>query len=365
MLHTEEFQVNMGPQHPSTHGVYRAVLKMDGEKVVDIDSQIGYLHRGIEKICEGRNYVQNIPLTDRLDYVSAMSNNIAYCMAIEKLMKVQIPQRASLIRMITAELQRIASHLVFIGTFGLDAGAVTIFLYTFRERELILDLFERLSGARLIYSYMRIGGVAHDLPENFEKDTLSFLDLLEKKIVEYNELLTDNYIFQLRTKGIGPLSKEDALSHGISGPSLRSSGVDYDVRKNDPYLLYEDIDFNAIVLNGGDCFDRYRARILEIGESAKIIRQCIAMLKPGDIKAAVPKLIKPPAGEAYAHVENPRGDLGVYVVSDGSANPYRVKFRAPSFINIGSFGAIGKNHKIADLVVILGSLDPVLGEVDR
>ncbi len=365
MIRTEEFQVNMGPQHPSTHGVFRAILNMDGEEVTKIDSMIGYLHRGIEKICESRSYTQIIPLTDRLDYVSAMSNNLAYCMAVEKLMGVAVPERAALIRMIIAELQRIASHLVFVGCFGLDTGAITVFLYTFRERETVLDLFEELCGARLIYNYMRIGGVAQDLPEGFEKKTLGFLDILEKKIDEYNNLLTENYIFKIRTEGVGPVSKKLALDYALSGPIARASGVDYDVRKNDPYLLYDKIDFKAVVYQEGDCFHRYIARMVEMQESVKIIRQCLAMLKPGEIKGAVPRIIKPAAGEAYAHIETPQGDLGVYVVSDGGNNPYRVKFRAPSFVNLSAFSEIAKGHKIADLVVILGSIDPVFGEVDR
>lgn len=365
MFRTEEFQINMGPQHPSTHGVFRAVLTMDGEVVESIDSMIGYLHRGIEKICENRNYAQIIPLTDRLDYLSAMSNNMAYCMAVEKLWGVQLTERAIVIRMIIAELQRIASHLVFIGCFGLDTGAITVFLYTFREREYIMNLFEKLSGGRLIYNYMRVGGLAYDLPEDFEKETVEFINIMEKKLEEYNNLLTENAIFQIRSKGVGVIPKEMALSYALSGPIARASGINYDVRKSDPYLWYDKVDFKAAVFESGDCFDRYMVRVVEVQESIKIIRQCLEMLKPGPVMAKVSKVIKPPAGEAYAHVENPRGDFGVYLVSDGGLNPYRVKFRAPSFVNLSAFSEASRGLKIADLVVTLGSIDPVFGEVDR
>jgi len=365
MLRTEEFQVNMGPQHPSTHGVFRAVLSMDGEVVESVDSRIGYLHRGIEKICESRTYPQIIPLTDRLDYLSAMSNNMAFCMAVEKLMAVQLPERAILLRMIIAELQRIASHLVFIGCFGLDTGAITVFLYTFREREYIMNLFEKLCGARLIYNYMRVGGVSQDLPEGFEKETLEFCKIMEEKIEEYNNLFTENYIFKIRSQGVGVISRQTALSYALSGPVGRGSGVDYDVRKSDPYLWYDKVDFKVALFENGDCFDRYMVRVVEVKESIKIIRQCLGMLQSGPVIAKVPKLLKPPAGEVYAHIENPRGDLGVYLVSDGSLNPYRVKFRAPSFVNLSVFSKAAGHQKIADLVVTLGSIDPVFGEVDR
>lgn len=365
MFRTEPFEVNMGPQHPSTHGVFRAVLTMDGEVVNNVESMIGYLHRGIEKICENRTYAQNILLTDRLDYLAAMGNNMAYCMAVENLWGIQLPDRVIVLRMIIAELQRIASHLVFIGCFGLDTGAITVFLYTFREREYVMNLFEKLCGARLIYNYMRIGGVALDLPENFEKETVEFLDIMEEKLQEYNNLLTENYIFKLRSQGVGVIAKETALSYALSGPVGRGSGVDYDVRKQDPYLWYDKVDFKAAVFETGDCFARYMVRIVEVQESIKIIRQCLELLKPGPIMAKVSKVIKPPAGEAYAHVENPRGDLGVYIVSDGTSSPYRVKFRAPSFVNLSVFAEAAKGLKIADLVVTLGSIDPVFGEVDR
>lgn len=364
-MKTEEFLVNMGPQHPSTHGVFRAILSMDGEVVLSAEPMIGYLHRGIEKIAEGRTYPQVIPLTDRLDYLAAMSNNLVFCLAVEKLIRVVPPERATLIRMLVAELQRIASHLVFIGCFGLDTGAITVFLYAFREREFILDLFEKLCGARLIYNYMRFGGVAHDLPDGFEREVEAYLANLEKKIAEYNDLLTENYIFKLRTQGIGVIPREMALSHALSGPILRASGVDYDVRRDDPYCLYREMDFRTVVLQGGDCFDRYRVRVLEVLESVKIVRQCLARLKPGPVVEKVPRAVKPPAGETYVHIENPRGDLGVFLVADGTRNPYRLKFRAPSFVNLGVFAESAKGLKMADLVVLLGSIDPVFGEVDR
>ncbi|MBF0544461.1 MAG: NADH-quinone oxidoreductase subunit D [Candidatus Riflebacteria bacterium] len=365
MIRTEEFQINMGPQHPSTHGVFRAVLTMDGEAVNRVDPMIGYLHRGIEKICESRNYSQIIPLTDRLDYLSAMSNNIVYCMAVEKLMGLEIPDRAIVLRMLIAELQRIASHMIFIGTMGIDVGAVSVFFYTMREREHIMNLFEKLCGARLIYNFMRIGGLAHDLPENFEKETIEFIDIMEKKVDEYNDLLSENHIFKNRMQGIGLISKETALSYALSGPVGRASDVNYDVRKNDPYLWYHKLNFTVPVFVQGDCFSRYMLRIIEVKESVKIIRQCLDMLKPGSVRVQVPRVIKPPVGQVYAHVENPRGDLGVFIVSDGTANPYRVKFRAPSFVNLSVISEASKNLKIADLVLTLGSLDPVFGEVDR
>lgn len=362
---TEDFLVNMGPQHPSTHGVFRAILGVDGEVVVSAEPVIGYLHRGIEKIAESRTYPQGIPLTDRLDYLAAMSNNLVYCLAVEKLLAVEPPERATVIRTIVAELQRIASHLVFLGCYGLDTGAVTAFLYTFREREHVMDLFEKLCGQRLIYNYMRFGGVAHDLPEGFEAQTEAFLAELDRRIAEYDELLTGNHIFHLRTKGIGIIPRDVALSHALSGPALRASGVDYDVRRHEPYLIYDRLAFDTVVLDGCDCFDRYRTRLHEMTQSSRIIRQCLPLLKPGPVLAKVPRAVKPPAGECYVHIESPRGDLGAYLVSDGTDRPFRIKYRAPSFVNLSVFKKAAPGLKIADLVVLLGSLDPVFGEVDR
>lgn len=365
MIKTEEIQLNMGPQHPSTHGVLRMVLTLDGETIIEAKPDIGYLHRGVEKLAERRTYVQFVTLSDRTDYLSSMTNNHAYALAVEKLMGIEVPERAEFIRVIVAELQRIASHLVFVGTFGLDLGASTPFIYTFREREDILDIFEATCGARLTYSYIRPGGVSRDLPDGFRDMVKTFLKKLPARLDEIDDLLSSNEIFLVRSRGVGCISAEDAVDYAMSGPSIRGSGVPFDVRRDDPYSVYDRLDFNVVTQPAGDSLARYLVRNREIRESMKIVEQALDMLPEGDYTAKVPKILKPPAGEAYARVEASRGDLGVYLVSDGSTNPYRLHWRPPSFINLAAVGEMVKGWKVADAVAILGSLDIVLGEIDR
>lgn len=370
-LKADQMFINFGPQHPSTHGVLRIALTVEGEVVVKGDPDVGYLHRGMEKLFEARTYPQAMMLTDRFDYISAMHNNLAYSLAVEKLAGIQAPLRAQYIRVLAAELNRIASHLVFFGTFAVDMGAFTPFLYAFREREMIMDLFEELCGGRLLYTYMRIGGVSADLPDGWAVKCGEFLNFFEPRLKEYDTLLSGNPIFKSRTEGVGVIDAERAVSWGLSGPVLRASGVNYDVRKNDPYCVYDKLDFKAAVLQGGSCWDRYYCRMLEMGESLKLARQCLAALasaelNPGEIVAkGVPKMFKAAPGQAYAHVEASRGDLGFYAVSDGGMNPYRMHVRGPSFINVAILQEMLAGCKIADVVAILGSLDIVLGEVDR
>ncbi len=361
---TEEFLLNLGPQHPSTHGVFRIVLSLDGETVVKAVPVPGYLHRGIEKLAEARTYTQVIPYTDRLDYLAGMLMNWGYVHAVEKLMALEIPERAEYVRVIVGELSRIASHLVATGAFAADIGGLTGFIYTFRDREEIMDLFEMVCGARLTPSYFRIGGVAADLPEGFVEKCRKFVDYLPSAIEEYNGLITGNEIFQARTKNVAILSPEKALDMSLSGPVLRASGVNYDLRKARPYSVYDRFDFEVPLGSKGDCFDRYYVRVLEMQQSANIIRQALDSLPDGPVMAKVPKIIKPPAGEAYAEIESSKGIMGTYVVSDGSTKPYRVHFRRPSFINLGYLDEMLKGWKIADVIAILGSIDIVLGEVD-
>lgn len=360
----QEFVLNMGPQHPSTHGVFRIVLYLDGETVVKADPVPGYLHRGIEKLAEARTYTQVIPYTDRLDYLASMLMNWGYVNAVEKLMAVEVPIRAEYIRVIVGEFARIASHLVATGAMGSDLGGLTGFLYTFRDREEILDLFEMVSGSRLTSSYMRIGGVARDLPEGFTQLARKILDKFADNIAEYNGLITGNEIFQRRTKNVGILSAAKAIDMSLSGPVLRASGVNHDLRKARPYGIYPQFKFDVPLGKNGDCFDRFYLRILEMSESVKILRQALDTLPEGPIQAKISKNIKPPVGEAYAEIESSKGIMGVYVVSDGSPKPYRVHFRRPSFINLGYFSEMVRGWKVADVVAILGSLDIVLGEVD-
>lgn len=364
-LKTEEIQISMGPQHPSTHGVLRVVLTLDGEIVVDAQPDIGYLHRGIEKLAEKRSYLQFVTLTDRTDYLSSMLNNEVYALAIEKLMGIEVPERAEFIRVIMMELNRIASHLVFVGAFGLDLGASTPFIYAFREREDIVDLFEMTCGARLTYNYIRPGGVARDLPAGFDKKCRAFLKKMPARMDEIDDLFSKNEIVLIRTRGVGCISAEDAVNYGMSGPNLRGSGVPFDVRKDDPYSVYDRLDFKVVTQTSGDCLGRYLVRTGEIRESLKIVEQALDMLPEGEYTAKVPRVLKPPAGEVYTHIESSRGDLGVYLISDGSTNPYRLHWRAPSFINLAALREMMKGWKVADTVAIIGSLDIVLGEVDR
>ena len=361
---TEELLMNMGPQHPSTHGVLRVVLTVDGEWIRAADPDLGYLHRSFEKMAELRTYVNYVPLTDRWDYLDAMGNNQVYVEAVEKLMDLEVPPRAHYIRMIVCELNRIASHLVFIGTFGLDVGANTPFMYCFRDRERILDLFEAICGARLTYTFMRIGGVACDTPDGWLEQVRDFCDYLPPKLKELDDLLTYNEIFIVRTRNIGVITPEQAIQWGLSGPMLRGSGVRWDVRKEYPYALYNEVDFDVPVGTRGDCLDRYHVRRREIDESLKILRQCLDKIPEGDVMAKVPKTIRPKAGEVYHAVETPRGELGLYMISDGADKPYRMKIRRPSFINLSIFPELVRDWKVADVVVILGSIDIVMGEVD-
>ncbi|AEG15676.1 MULTISPECIES: NADH-quinone oxidoreductase subunit D [Desulfofundulus] len=363
-MKTQTYVLNMGPQHPSTHGVFRIILELDGEVVVKATSVPGYLHRGIEKLAEARTYTQVIPYTDRMDYLASMLMNWGYVAAVEKLMGVEVPERAEYIRVIVGELSRIASHLVAVGTYSVDIGGFTGFLYCFRDRERVLDLLEMVSGSRMTFSYFRIGGVADDLPPEFFPPLQKFLKDLPSLCDEYDGLITGNEIFQARTKYVGIITPEMGINYSLSGPVLRGSGIPYDLRKVRPYGVYDRFDFEVPVGKNGDCFDRFVCRIKEIRQSARIIQQAVEGLPEGPIMAKIPKVIKPPAGEAYAEIESSKGILGCYVVSDGSPKPYRVHFRRPSFINLGYLDELLVGWKIADVIAILGSLDIVLGEVD-
>jgi NADH-quinone oxidoreductase subunit D len=366
MFDTNELVINMGPQHPSTHGVLRVVLRLDGERVVDADVVIGYLHRGIEKLCEHRDWAQIVLITDRMDYVAAASNNLGYCETVEKLMSVEVPARARYIRTVLAELQRIASHCLWLGTHAMDIGAMTVFLYAFRERELILDLFEEYCGARLTYNAMRIGGLPLDIPAGWDGKVRAFCDILDEKVSEYEELLTHNRIWLERTRGVGVISGDEAIAIGLSGPALRGSAVARDVRKDEPYAAYADFDFDVPIGLAGDTYDRYLVRIEEFRQSTRIIRQALDGLPEGPIVGKVPRLIKPPAGETYHPIESPKGEIGYFIVSDGKSNvPYRFRVRPPSFCNLQALPRLIKGHLVADVVALIGSIDIVLGEVDR
>ncbi len=383
--------LNMGPQHPSTHGVLRVILELDGETVLKADPVIGYLHTGIEKSCESKTYSQAITLTDRIDYLAPLSNNLGYCLAVEKLLGIEIPKRAQYIRVLLTELTRIASHLVWLGTHAIDLGAMSVFLYGFREREEIMKIFEYVSGQRMMTSYFRIGGLALEPPPGWLDRVKRVVDSLPGHIDEYEDLLTQNRIWIARTKGIGMLSAEDAIAMGVSGPLLRASGVAYDVRKAFPYSSYDEFDFDIQTNTGGDCYARYLVRIAEIRESIKIVKQAMGRIPAeGPFRAEVPGIIPPsreemktsiegliyhfkiftegfapPVGEVYQVIESPRGELGVYVASDGSPKPYRVKFRTPSFVNLQSLPKLAVGRLIADVVACIGTTDIVLGEVDR
>jgi NADH-quinone oxidoreductase subunit D len=383
--------LNMGPQHPSTHGVLRVVLELDGEIVVKAQPVIGYLHTGIEKSCEVKTYSQAITLTDRIDYLAPLSNNLCYCLAVEKLLGLEVPKRAQYIRVLLTELTRIGSHLVWLGTHAIDLGAMSVFLYTFREREEIMKIFEFVSGQRMMTSYFRIGGLALEPPPGWLDQVSRVIDALPGHIDEYEDLLTNNRIWLGRTQGIGILSATDAIAMGASGPMLRGSGVAYDIRKAFPYSSYDEFDFEVQTQTAGDCFARYQVRVAEIRESIKIVWQAmnkipadgpIRSVAPGivppsreEMKTSIEGLIyhfkiftegfAPPPGEVYQVIESPRGELGFFVASDGSANPYRVKVRAPSFINLQSLSKLVEGRLIADVVACIGTTDIVLGEVDR
>jgi len=369
-MRTEEMVLNMGPQHPSTHGVLRLELVLEGEIIINVIPHIGYLHRCFEKHCEAMTYPQIVPYTDRMDYLSPMGNEFGYAVAMEKLLGIQVPERVEYIRVIMAELQRISSHLVALGTYGADIGAFTPFLYCFRDREKILSLFEMTCGARLLYNYIWVGGLSHDLHPDFIRKTRDFIKEFRPNLKEVNDLLSHNRIFIDRTANVGILPVDTAINYGVSGPNLRGSGIKWDVRKEDPYSVYHKFDYDIPVGEGkygtvGDSWDRYYVRVLEMEESCKIIEQALDQLPEGDVQSAIPKRIKPPVGHVYARVENPRGDLGYFIISDGSTSPYRVKVRAPSFVSMQVLNELCKGYMVADVVTILGSIDIVLGEIDR
>ena len=361
-----EMLLNMGPQHPSTHGVFRMVLWVDGEKIVDLVPHIGYLHRGSEKLCEGEQYHQITTLFDRLDYIANFNNEQVYCRAVEKLMGLEVPERAEYIRVILCELNRIASHLLFVATMGLDAGAMTPSMFCFRGRERIQGLFEAVSGARMMHNYFRVGGLKEDVPDDFIDRMRELLPLIREDVEESDKLLTFNEIFLARLKYVSPVSAEDAIDYGLTGPCLRASGVDYDVRKSAPYSIYDRFDFDVPIGLDGDCWDRYYLRVQEMYESLGIIEQALEQLPEGNVVSSLGRrLIRPPEGEVYVRAENPRGEIGVHLISNGTDRPFRVKLRPPSFCNLSAIRPMLINTWVADAVVILGSLDIVMGEVDR
>jgi NADH-quinone oxidoreductase subunit D len=362
----EQLVVNVGPSHPSTHGVGRVIVTLDGEIVTNAIPMIGYLHRGIEKMAENRTYLQVVPLTDRLDYVGSMYANWAYCRAVERLAGIRVPERAEYLRVVVCEMQRIASHMMGIGASGADTGAFTMFMYAFDLRERIVELFESLCGARLTYNYVRPGGVSRDTPAGWTDAVLHFTSAMRADLDRMDDLFFGNAIARGRLKGIGVLSAEDAVAWGASGPTARASGVNWDLRKHDPYSVYPRFEFDVVVGDRGDAYDRGRVKLLECYESAKIIEQAIAQMPGGAIKTdGLPRLISPPPGDAYDHIESARGSLGVYLVSDGGPRPYRMKVRSPAFCNLALLPKLAIGHTLSDLIVILGSLDPVFGEVDR
>ncbi len=365
-LRTEPVMLNMGPQHPSTHGVFRMRATLDGEVIVDLEPVIGYLHRGVEKLAEGRTYTQNIVFTDRLDYLASMTNNLAYVLAVEKLANVPVPERAEHIRVIMAEMTRISSHLLAVGFLLNDLGAFfTPLLYMWREREKLVDLYEMVCGQRLTYNYMRIGGVSHDLPPEPLQALKKFVAERPSFIDEYEQLLTENEILLVRTKGVGILPRALAINCAASGPVLRASGVQWDLRKADPYSIYDRFSFDVPVGTVGDVYDRYLVRVQEMRQSLRILEQAIEQLPEGGVRTQVPHLIRPPVGEAYGHIEGPRGELGFFLVSDNSIAPYRFKVRSPTLINLTPLRDMIVGWKVADAIVIFGSIDIVLGEVDR
>jgi NADH-quinone oxidoreductase subunit D len=355
----------MGPQHPSTHGVLRVILKLDGEKILGTDCVIGYLHRGVEKIAENRTWAQFNPYVDRMDYVASVSNGLGYCLVVEKLLNVEAPPRAQVVRVILTELNRIASHLVWLGTHALDIGAITPVFYCFREREEALNIFEKYCGARLTTHAFRIGGLQYDTYDGFEQDVKAFCDMFPAKVDEYEELLTGNRIWKGRLTNVGVLTADECKEYGVTGPLLRAAGVKWDLRKAQPYSGYEKYDFDIPTRQNGDTFDRYIVRMQEMRQSVRIIRQAVASIPEGPIMGKVAKVIKPPVGEAYVSIEAPKGELGYYAVSDGSTQPYRVRVRPPSFVNLQALDRMVRGGLVADIVAVIGTLDIVLGEVDR
>lgn len=364
-IEEEEYHINMGPQHPSTHGVLRLVVSLQGEIVKNLKPHCGYIHRGIEKMCEKDTYPQIIHLTDRMDYLSAHINNHAVCLLVEKALEVEVPERVKVLRTIIDELNRIASHQLWWCSFGMDLGGLTCFFYGLRDREPILDIFEESFGSRLLHSYYTPGGLMQDVHPNFQKRVKDFIKYFRKKIKDYDNILTGNIIMQERTKGIGLLTKEDAISYGVTGPSGRGSGFSCDVRKHHPYGMYDKVDFNEILFHEGDTFARYMVRMHEMRESMKIIEQLIDNVPAGDYTAKMKAVLRLPVGEYFQRVEAARGEFGVYVVSDGNKTPYRMKFRSPNFCNLSALDHISREGKIADLVAIGGSLDYVIPDIDR
>ncbi len=364
-LVTDELTLNMGPQHPSTHGAMRLILRLDGERVVSASPDIGFIHRGMEKMAETLTYLQYIYLTDRLDYLSSMLNEWSYCRAAEALAGIEVPRRAEYLRVLAGELSRLASHLVWLGSMGMDLGAFTPLTYTFREREMILDLLEMLSGQRMTFNYLRIGGVARDLPPGFADRARAFLDYFAGMPDIYDRLLSDNAIFLARMRGQGRLTPELARSHAVTGPNLRGCGVALDLRRSDPYSVYPDFDFEVVTRPEGDALARYRVRVEEMRQSARIVRQALDGLPAGDISAKVGRVFRPPAGEAYARVESSRGIQGFYLVSDGSTQPARCRIRVPSFANLSVLPELLRGVHVADIVAIMGSIDFIVPEIDR
>jgi NADH-quinone oxidoreductase subunit D len=370
----ERLTMNMGPQHPSAHGVFRAILTLEGETVVAVDAVIGYLHRCHEKLAETLTYAQYPTIASKTDYVAAMTSELAYVTAAEQIAKIEVPKRAQYLRVLVAELQRIASHCLWLGTWCMDmggalGGGATIFLYCIRERELVLDLFESLTGARLLYGFHQVGGVRYDVPEGWAARCTQTIDLIDARIDEYQQMLENNAFFLMRTQGVGVISKELALDVGVAGPLLRGSGVEFDLRRAYPYSSYEDFDFRVPVETSGDCFARYKVRMVEFRESIKIVRQIVAGLPEGPISSR-PGLksvaqVRVPKGEAYTRIEGARGEVGCYLIGDGGAKPYRMKWRGASFSNLAVLPHIIPGHSVADVVAIMGSVDPVFGEVDR
>lgn len=365
MLRTEEMLLNVGPQHPSTHGVFRLILKIDGEIIKEAKPVIGYLHRGTEKLAEDLQYTQIIPYTDRMDYVSAMTNNYCLCHAVETMMKIEIPERAEYLRVMAMELGRVSSHLVWWGTFLLDLGATSPLLYAFRDREMILNMLNELSGARITFNYMRVGGVKWDAPDGWVDKVREFIPYMREQIAGYHDLVTGNEIFMNRVKGIGTYTKEDALNYSLSGPNLRCTGIKWDLRKNEPYSIYDRFDFDVPTQETGDVWARYHVRFAEMLESLKILEQaCEQFPQQGEIMAKVPKIVKAPKGEAFVRIESPRGEIGCYIASDGKKEPYRLKFRRPSFYNLQILPKLLEGQSISNLIAILGAVDIILGEVD-
>jgi NADH-quinone oxidoreductase subunit D len=390
LVATKKITLHLGPQHPSAHGLLHLIVELQGERVLSVEPDIGYLHRGTEKLAENLLYHQFVPYTDRLDYLCAMSNNLAYVMAVEKLLDIEVTDRSQYIRVVAAELSRIAGHLLCVGAWGLDLGAMTILLYAMREREMVLDIFEMLCGARMTLSYMRVGGVRYDFTDACKVACFELVRIMPKRFDEYEKILTGNRIWLKRNKGVGVITPDQAIDLGLSGPALRASGIKWDIRKNEPYLVYDRFDFKIPVGANGDCFDRYKVRIEEMRQSLRIIEQAVSQMPAGPFNVDDPRLAPPPhdatydnmenlihhfkyvshgfqvpKGEVYVSIESPKGELGVYIVSDGSEKPYRLKLRTPTFMNLQSINQMAKGGYLADVVAALSSLDPVFGECDK